>query len=199
MDVAAFVLAGGQSRRMGRDKAQLPFRGRTLLEHALATARALTPAVWIVGARVRFERWAPVVEDQFAEHGPLAGIHAALRASPAELNVVLAVDTPFVTPELLRYLLERARTSAALAVVPATQEANGGERLHPLVAVYRRALAEAAEAALRAARNQVEPVLRAAPLLIVGEAEFTARGFAADQFRNLNSPEEFERAAGGVP
>lgn len=184
---------------MGRDKAQLSFRGRTLLEQALATARALTPAVWIVGPRARFEHWAPVVEDQFPGQGPLAGIHAALHASPAELNVVLAVDTPFVTPELLRYLLERARTSAAVAVVPATQEANGTERLHPLVAVYRRALAEAAKAALRDARNQIEPVLRTAPLLIVGEAEFTARGFAADLFRNLNTPEEFERAAAGVP
>src|SRR5207244_4181694 len=152
---SAFVLAGGRSTRMGRDKALLEFRGRTLLQHALATARALDPGARIVGGGNGYADLAPVLADEISGQGPLAGIHAALRASTTELNVLLAVDTPFITAEVLRYFAGRAAGSAALAVVPLI-----GERLHPLVGAYRRDFADAAEAALRAGKNKIEPVIR---------------------------------------
>lgn len=190
MAVSGFVLAGGQSRRMGRDKALLPFRGHTLLEHALATLLRLDAAPRIVGPAERYGEFAPCVADEFPGQGPLAGMHAALRQSQSDLNVVLAVDTPLVTAELLRYLVARAERSPVLAVVPAARDEHGRERLHPLCGVYRRALAAAAEAALRAGRNQVEPVLRAGPLLVVSESELQAQGFAAAQLCNLNTPED---------
>ncbi len=176
---------------MGRDKALLVFRGKTLLEHALATARALDPGARIVGGA--YGGLAPVVEDEFVGQGPLAGIQAALRASTTELNVVLAVDTPLLTAALLRYLARRAADSDALAVVP--QIADG---IHPLCAVYRRAFADFAEAQLRAGRNKIELVVRAHQHVFVTEAELAQHGFGPELFHNLNTAEEFEAALGDV-
>src|SRR5215475_712673 len=89
--LAAFILAGGMSTRMGTDKAFVTLNGRTLLARALEVARTATPDVYIVGDPSKFSPFAPVVEDLFRNSGPLGGIHAALRTSHAELNLVLAV------------------------------------------------------------------------------------------------------------
>ena len=107
-EVSAFVLAGGRSSRMGTDKAFVEFQGRTLLDRALALVTAITPNVYILGSRVKFEAFGKVVEDEFADHGPLGGIHAALRSSPSELNLILAVDIPFVAETLFELSAERS-------------------------------------------------------------------------------------------
>src|ERR1700722_6676083 len=96
---AVFILAGGKSTRMGADKAFVTLDGRTLLARALELARLVTADVCIVGDAEKFAPFAPVVEDEFRGCGPLAGIHAALRASAVELNLMLAGDLPFVSPE----------------------------------------------------------------------------------------------------
>jgi len=133
--ITAFVLAGGRSSRMGHDKAFLQLNGRTLLEHALDTARSVAATVRIVGQRAKFGSYGDVVEDQFTQRGPLAGIHAALRSSETDLNLILAVDTPFVQPCALQYLIDAAAESEKLVTVP---RVNG--HLQTLCAVYRRGL-----------------------------------------------------------
>ena len=103
--VTAFILAGGKSSRMGRDKAFLEWEGKTLLVRSLAVARAFTEEVRIVGDAQKFSAFAPVVEDILPEHGPLGGIHAALSQGTADLNLMLAVDLPFVEPAFLTFLI----------------------------------------------------------------------------------------------
>jgi molybdopterin-guanine dinucleotide biosynthesis protein A len=189
-DVAAFILAGGQSTRMGTDKAFVVLDGKTLVERALKLARSLTSNVSIVGSAEKFAALAPVVEDAFPDCGPLAGIHAALRASSAELNLILAVDVPFASADLLRYLLARARESAAVAIVPRT----GGWQ--PLCAVYRREFAEVAEPALRDGRYKITTLFDAVEIEAIERQELEAEGFSAEMFRNLNTPAELASAAG---
>jgi molybdopterin-guanine dinucleotide biosynthesis protein A len=188
-DVATFVLAGGKSTRMGADKAFVILDGRTMLARALELARTVTDNVRIVGSAEKFAAFAPVVEDVFRECGPLGGIHAALRASAAELNLMLAVDVPFVPPALLMYLAERARRSDAIATVP---RAGGGWQ--PLCAVYRREFGDVAEEALRAGRYRINVLFEDAAVQAVDEEELARAGFAATLFRNLNTPDELEAA-----
>jgi len=188
-DVTAFILAGGKSIRMGADKAFVTLDGRTLLARALQQARSVTRDARIVGDPAKFEPFAPVVEDRFRDCGPLAGIHAALRASPTELNLILAVDVPFVSPSLLQYLIMRAKTSAATATVPRT---NGGWQ--PLCAAYRRQFADAAEKALRAKRYKIDALFATVETLALEEEELITAGFSAEMFRNLNTREELEAA-----
>lgn len=96
-DVTASILAGGKSTRMGTDKAFVEFEGRTLLARALDLGRSVSADVRIIGSTQKFASFASVVEDVFRGCGPLAGIHAALLASPTDLNLILAVDTPFIS------------------------------------------------------------------------------------------------------
>src|SRR5580693_5040871 len=184
---AAFILAGGKSSRMGADKAFVVLDGRTLLERALDLARTLTPDVTIVGAASKFQRFGPVVEDVFPGCGPLGGIHAALRASRAELNLMLAGGVPFVTPALLEFLIARARGSAAMVTVPRI-----GGRWQPLCAVYRREFADAAEAALRAGRYKIDALFD--QVQVIAEEALEAAGFSSNIFRNLNTKEDLEAA-----
>jgi molybdopterin-guanine dinucleotide biosynthesis protein A len=188
-DVAAFILAGGRSTRMGADKAFVALDGRTLLARALDLARSVTHDVHIVGEAAKFAVFAPVVEDVFPGCGPLGGIHAALRASQAELNLILAVDMPFVPPALLPFLLTRARNSAATVTV-----ARAGGGWQPLCGVYRREFADMAEKALREGRYKIDALFDEARTLAIGEEELEAAGFSVNVFRNLNKREELEAA-----
>jgi molybdenum cofactor guanylyltransferase len=191
-DLAAFILAGGKSTRMGVDKAFVELDGRTLLARALEIARSLTPDVRIVGDPARFAPYAPVVEDIFRDCGPLAGIHAALRSSPTELNLILAVDLPFVSPALLQYLMDRVRNSASATVTVAQ---SGGGRYQPLCAIYRQEFAVAAEKSLRAGRYKIDVLFEPARTQLITEAELEAAGFSQKMFRNLNTLEELEQAS----
>jgi len=189
-DVTAFILAGGKSTRMGTDKALLAWRRRTLLEASLDLVRAVTREVLIVGARDTLSSYGPVVEDVFRERGPLAGIHAALRASATDLNLVLAVDLPFVEMKFLKYLLSQARATNALVTVPRT-----GAGWQPLCAVYRRAFADLAEQSLRQGKNKIDALFVPSATRTIEDAELSRLGFSQEMFRNLNTPKDLESAA----
>jgi molybdenum cofactor guanylyltransferase len=188
-ETAVFILAGGKSTRMGTDKAFVTLDGKTLLARALEVGRLVTPNVRIVGDAAKFGAFAPVVEDVFRECGPLGGIHAGLRASAAELNLMLAVDLPFVSRALMEYLITRARSSDAIATV-----ARAGGGWQPLCAVYRREFAEIAAKDLRQGQYKIDALFDLQRTQAIGEDELTAAGFAADLFRNVNTPEELTRA-----
>jgi molybdenum cofactor guanylyltransferase len=189
--VTAFVLAGGKSSRMGKDKAFLRLGVETLLSQALQVARAVATEVRIVGDAKKYAAFGRVVEDVYRDRGPLGGIHAALSSSATKLNLMLAVDLPFVGSEVLKYLLLRARESGAMAVVP---RASGG--LQPLCAVYRRGFAEAAEQSLREGKNKIDSLFARVETCFIEENELVRAGFSVEMFRNLNTPEEFEVAKG---
>jgi molybdopterin-guanine dinucleotide biosynthesis protein A len=194
-DVTAFVLAGGKSSRMGTDKAFVTLGGshldgRTLLARALDVARSITPEVHIVGDADKFAAFAPTVADIFPNCGPLGGIHAALLSSHTDLNLILAVDVPFVSPTLLQYLIECARNSASSTVTVA--HAGGGWQ--PLCAIYRRDFSGAAEKALKEGRHRVDALFAAANTLTITEKELEAAGFSPSLFRNLNTPSDLAEA-----
>lgn len=189
--LTAFILAGGRSTRMGTDKAFVLLDGRTLLARALDLARSLTSDVRIVGDPAKFASFGPVIEDLFPGCGPLAGIHAALRSSQTDLNLILAVDIPFLTPALLQYMLGRAKDSER-AQVTAPRTARGWQ---PLCAIYRRDFAAIAEKALRAARYKIDALFDEAGVQVVSELELQAAGFSPDLFSNLNTPDDLVEAA----
>jgi molybdopterin-guanine dinucleotide biosynthesis protein A len=190
-DRAAFVLAGGQSTRMGADKAFMQLEGRTLLGHALALAKSVTSDVRIVGSPEKFAGFGEVVEDEFPQHGPLAGIHAALRASSSELNLMLAVDMPFVEVPFLEYLFqEAARRQSVMVTIPRAAGA-----WQTLCAVYRKPFADLAEQALRQGKNKIDPLFRDIEMRIVDEHELTEQNFSPEMFRNLNTLEELKQAS----
>jgi len=192
--VTAFVLAGGKSVRMGEDKAFLRLEDRTLLARALDLARAAAGSVWIVGSRTKFAAFGPVVEDVYPERGPLGGIHAALIQTTTDLNLLIAVDLPFLRPNFLNYLIARARATTAVVVVP-----NVGGGLQPLCAVYRRAFAEVAERSLGAGKNKIDRLFPEVQTRIIDQEEMKQNGFSEEMFRNLNTQEDWKEARMRLP
>jgi molybdopterin-guanine dinucleotide biosynthesis protein A len=187
-----FVLAGGKSSRMGpnTDKAFLDFRGQSLIERALSVAGIVCDRVTIVGDPGRFatygsSKYVPVVADIFPGCGPLAGIHAALTHSTAELNLMLAVDMPFISRELLKFLLATAEASDPIITVPRTSRG-----FQPLCAVYRRDFATAAEQALRAGKYKVDAAFSGVSVRVIEENELAAAGFSEQSFFNVNTPQD---------
>ena len=189
-DVTAFVLAGGKSIRMGKDKAFLEFKGRILLARGLELAAGVAKEVRIVGDPSKFAAFGRVIEDIYCEHGPLGGIHAALKSSSTELNLMLAVDLPFVEPNFLKHLVSVARNASAVVTVP-----RAGDGLQPLCAVYRRGFAEVAEQSLAQGKNKIDALFAVVETRILGQEELSGAGFSGRMFNNLNTPEEFQKAA----
>jgi molybdopterin-guanine dinucleotide biosynthesis protein A len=195
-----FILAGGKSSRMGpnTDKAFLDFHGQSLLDRALAVAGMVCDRVTIVGDPARFakvgsSKYVPVVADIFPGCGPLAGIHAALTHSTAELNLMLAVDMPFVSRELLAFLFAAAEPSDAIITVPRT-----GKGFQPLCAVYRRDFSTVAEQALRAGKYKVDAAFSGVLVRVIKENELAAAGFSEQSFFNVNTPQDRLAAEGGL-
>lgn len=191
----AFLLAGGLSTRMGRDKALLELDGRPLVQHMLAKIRELGLPVKICGSRPDLERFAPVVPDEFAQCGPLGGIEAALRGSDAELNLFLAVDLPQLPVRFLRWMAARAEVTSADATVPFAMG-----RPQPLCAIYHRRLAAKVRQALQAGDYRVMGVMRAAgikldrfdleAMVACGQIEGQTGALPHRWFQNLNTPSD---------
>jgi molybdenum cofactor guanylyltransferase len=186
--VTGFVLAGGKSSRMGQDKAFLELGGRTLLAQALEQVQAVTGSTWIVGSAEKFAGFGPVVEDVFPACGPLGGIQAALTATVTDLNLITAVDMPFLQLGFLTYLIAQARSSDAVVVVP-----RAGGKLQPLCAIYRRNFGEVAERSLRAGNNKIGSLFAEVQTLIIEESDLQRSGFDEEMFRNLNTEQEWRQ------
>ena len=181
---AGYLLAGGQSSRMGKDKALLEFDGLTLVERGLITLRRICHPVAILGNTPELIRYGRVIPDAVAGCGPLGGIVAALKDSHFQWNVILAVDVPFLPAEALGRLLAAAQTTKAVALIPSV---DGFPQ--PLCAVYSSSALPKLWEALHTGQWKVMAAVRAAGTVDLVPFE------EADWFRNLNTPEEFASAA----
>ena len=182
---AGFVLAGGQSSRMGQDKALLPWKGSTLIESVAREVLDAAGNVTLIGSPDRYGSLGfPVVCDRIEGCGPLGGLHAALSSTDAEWNVLVACDMPAVTHELLEELLAAAEASGCDALVPETP---GG--LEPLCAVYHVRLLSAVESAIHSKLLKMQDFV----------STIQARRWPvsdATPFRNLNTPEQLTQEQG---
>lgn len=183
------VLTGGQSRRMGRDKAGLVLDGETLLERQVALLRSLEPAELWISARATGEYRGlglPVLADAFPGQGPVAGIERALAAAAAPLVLVLAVDLPHMSADVLRRLLAACRAEGD-TVVGAVPQFEG--TLEPLAAVYPRTAQPLAAQRLDAGQNSARGfVLDCLERGLVRPLELTPAD--APAFANWNRPED---------
>lgn len=127
-DCTALILAGGNSKRMGQDKANLSLKGQTLLQHVVATMQQNFPEVIVSVRQPRPESDMPQVCDDPAHSGPLAGLAAGLERADTAWVFAVACDMPFVTPAVIELLAGYRATPPS---TPPCQE--GGEYSSPEV------------------------------------------------------------------
>ncbi len=188
--VTGFVVAGGESQRMGRDKALLPWGEATLLDHTVRRLAACCDDVRILcGQKARYaDRGRPLVLDRVPGAGPLGGVLSGLESLDGELGLFLGVDLPAVSVAVLRHLLERA--AGHDAVVPRSPK--GPE---PLCAVYRRTCLPAIRGRVAGGDLKMTSFWPEVRMLEVGPDELSAFGNPADLFRNLNQPADYDQAS----
>ena len=197
------IQAGGRSRRMGSDKAWLPLGGRPLIEHVLAAARPVVERLVIIidlrspqAERYRDFAAKSGVEVQPDLHpgiGPLGGIETALAGcSSGESALILACDLPYLSPELLALLRSRHEQGGAAVTVPV----DGDGLLQPLVAVYSEACRPAIADLIGAGLLRVDLLYERVPTLRIAAAEYEDLAGSEKFFTNLNTLDEYRRAAG---
>ncbi len=189
MIAAGFAVAGGRSRRMGREKALLPWGETDLLGHALYRLREMCRTVAILsGSTHRFEdRGVPVRPDLEMDAGPLGGVLTGLTILEADLGLFLAVDLPLVTVELLRHLVTLAEGHDA--VVPISP---GGPE--PLCAVYARSCAEPIRARIDRGQLKMTSFWPDVRVRRVEATEVARFGDPERLFLNVNTAADYERA-----
>lgn len=178
------VLAGGRSRRMGRDKALIEHGSGTLITNAVERLRPHVDELLIIGDPHRYAHVGPlVIADDRAGLGPLGGIVTALRYAWNDRLIVLACDMPDVPGRLIEWLKHLHDTDHD-AVVP---QCDG--HLQPLVAMYHRHCRKVFEERLWAERLKLSDAIEAVRTRYVqvcpGE-----EGWPEGIFRNLNTPED---------
>ena len=151
MIFSAVILAGGQSRRMGRDKAWLPINGEPLLARQIELMHQLSPVEVFISGRMDTDYSSfqcPVLQDRFPDAGPLAGIERALAVASSSLVLVLAVDMPNISVPFLRTLADQCAEGHGL--IPRLKNS-----IEPLVAFYPKCAQPLAESQLRKSQNSV--------------------------------------------
>lgn len=187
MSGAGYLLTGGGSRRMGRDKALLPEGGRTHVESLRDLLSCVAVDPWLVGCPERYASLGiPAIGERFPGCGPLSGVEAALRAGRAEWNFVLACDLIGLRRELLDALAARIPAAEADVIVPEHEDG----RLEPLCAVYHAGCLPSVEKALVEGRFRMSDLLAELRLARV-------RTPAVEELGNANTPEQWAAAFNG--
>lgn len=198
--IAAVVLAGGASIRMGQEKALLTLPdGRGALAHVLEAARAVADPVLLATDTAthaeRLQREAGIdplliVLDTAPGAGPLLALAGAMRAVDTPALLVLAVDTPLVEPRLLRLLHDLFLSGEVAIVAPCV-----GGVLQPMPALYARALLATVERLIADGRRSLRALLDApaARTHVIGEDALRAIDPDLRSFAGANTPEEWRR------
>jgi molybdopterin-guanine dinucleotide biosynthesis protein A len=188
--IGGFILAGGESSRMGRDKALLELDGAPLIVRVARLLGSVAGRPVIIGAPERLSQLGfDVVADDFPAAGPLGGIATALRASRAQWNLIVACDLPYLTKTWLEYLVARGQSSAGDAVLPMNER--GAE---PLCAMYQTRCEPVIRAALERGTRKVTDGLAGLRVDNIEPAEWKAFDSEGFLFKNMNSPADYEEA-----
>ena len=187
-DCTAIVLAGGQSRRMGCDKASLVLGEQTLLQHVTAIVQTLFPRVLLSVRLPRPDLALAQICDAYADAGPLSGLYSALTQAQTPWIFAVATDMPFVQPALIDYLArQREGFQAVVPVVHGHPQPLAAFYATSCLAPFRALLDGDGKRSLRAALGQLN-------VRYVDESEMLAADPDLRSFFDLDTPQDVAAA-----
>jgi len=189
MQATGIILAGGQSRRMGRDKAFLPFGRGLLIERVIEVIQQVTTdVILITNTPDQYQHFGlPMFTDVIPNAGSLGGIYTGLVSAKMPYGLCLACDMPFVTPDFLRLLCDTA--AQADVVIP-----RNAEDFQPLCAVYAQACREPILQKIEAGHLKITGFFDQVRVRVI-DGELLAHYDPHDvMFFNANTPEEYVKA-----
>ena len=195
-ECTAIIMAGGQSQRMGCDKAMLVLGEDTLLQRVVSVVQPMFSRVVVSVREYRSDINFPQVCDAFPDSGPLAGICAGLEQSGTPWVFAVATDMPFLQPVLIEFLARQRATYQA--VVPVVDG-----HVQPLAAFYSVSALPVMRKTLSGnGRRSIRGVLEQLNVLYVAESELLAADPDLRSFVDLDTPQDLaalqQRASGRV-
>lgn len=186
--ISVAILAGGQSRRMGRDKAFLPVGERPVIERVMERVAPLTDDLTLIANEPALycHLGCQSVGDVYPGKGSLGGIYTAIHAARHDYCLVVACDMPFLNPDLLRYLIEL--TPGYDVVIPRVEEFP--ETMH---AVYGKRCLEPIQRRLLAGQLKIIGFFDEVRVRYIERAEVARFDPTFRSFLNMNTPADWER------
>lgn len=181
MDVTAVIMAGGKSRRMGRDKSMLMINGEPVIKRIFEQLRPHFSQILVSSDDVSRYSFlgVSVVPDEDAGKGPLMGIASALRVSASEINFVIACDIPKVDISFVRQMVRKSKGFDA--VVPQA----GPEQYEPLFAVYKKSVLRAIDESIILGDYKIVEPLKKCKVNYI-ELPY------AEKIKNLNTMKDYQ-------
>ncbi len=180
------ILAGGKSRRMGKDKSLLDFQGRTLLQRTIDEQRKILDHVYVIGKGNEYFENATGIYDKIEDKGPIGGLYTALCEIKTDWYLISPCDMPFLNHKDLEEIIEESKIGDYDAIIAESE--NGYE---PLVAAYSANIfplmqknMDNGNYAVRALFNQINKKY----------IKFNAQIFEKDIFFNINYPDDYKSA-----
>lgn len=198
MNVGGIILCGGRSSRMGRPKAWLPFGGETMLQRVVRTVGGVVDPVVVVAAPGQQVPPLPshvqLVRDEHDGCGPLEGLAAGLTAlqGRADAAYLSSCDVPLLKADFIRRVIDRLGTASI--GVPKV----GGHH-HPLAAVYRPDVLPELRRRIAIHHLRVASLFDAVPTRVIGPDELADVDPNFQSLRNLNTPDDYDRAIADLP
>ena len=185
-NVAAVILAGGKSRRMGRDKLEMDFGGMSLLESAVQRFAEEFENVYvsIADADKYPEITANKVIDIYPGAGPLSGLHAALTLIPCDGIFLVAADLPYASAQTAKHMIEMcAENEACILRLP-------DGRLEPLFGFYRKSLRQSCGEQIKSGDNRMSQIIYSADTRYVSPQEL-GDFWDEKMIMNINYPTDY--------
>jgi molybdopterin-guanine dinucleotide biosynthesis protein A len=189
LDCTAIILAGGESKRMGRDKAALPFNGETLLQGVIMSVQPLFAQMLVSVRELRADVLLPQICDVQMGGGPLVGLISALEKVTTPWAFVVACDMPFIAPALITHLASLRENYQA--VVP---QVNG--QAQPLAAFYARSALPPLQSSLASGNKSLIGALKTLDVRYVEAEELVQFDPQLRSFFDLDTPQDLILAEG---
>ncbi|MFN3598633.1 MAG: molybdenum cofactor guanylyltransferase MobA [Aquificaceae bacterium] len=183
--IEAFILAGGISRRFGKDKLLHPIGQKKVIEHVVDTLKKVCHRVCIVAKdleKFSFLEDVELIKDLLEKQYPLAGLYTALRNLSMDKALVISGDMPLVKEEVITYLWESFRASLTLYKVKG--------KYYPLFALYHKELLTPLESYINTGGERLIDFVLKVPHKTIKEEEILAYDPDLRSFINMNTPEE---------
>ncbi|WP_281336420.1 molybdenum cofactor guanylyltransferase [Flavobacterium eburneipallidum] len=179
-----FILAGGKSQRMGTDKGLLLLNGKPFISHVYEAMQPIFgDNIVVVSSNEAYDAFGyNRIEDLISDKGPVGGLYTALKQSKTKFNLVLSVDIPLITTELVQWLVDNHDDGYLVTQVQV------GDKVSPLVAVYDRALRTLLGEHLAGNQLKLRDVIaEVTPQTLPIPAKWS------EQLQNINTEEDYKK------
>lgn len=192
MKTGCIILAGGKSSRMGEDKALLEYEGKYFIERIAGELSFFDERIIARGnnsglTEIAESGW-EIIPDIYPDHGPMGGLHAALKECKSDRMFIVTCDMPLITEEMARKICSEMSTKSGSTAYDAVIAVTEDGKYHPLCGIYKKELYESMEEHLKKNNNRMMEVLKKCRLKYL-----YLDGQESKQLMNVNTREEYEK------